>query len=191
MAFQQVPSTIFHTRQKDSEGNFQWVDVHTDEIFKGKRVIVFALPGAFTPTCTSKHLPRYEELYDELVPKYCDEIYCLSVNDTFVMNAWFKQLGIQKVKPIPDGNLWFTEGLIDETTWETWEGDDLSFRPSMTRNYLNLGFGFRSHRYSMYVDDGVILKMFSEDRTKDGDPYEVSDAETMLRWCLGVKDELS
>lgn len=155
---QAVPQVIFHTRQ-----NNEWVDVSTDDIFKGKTVVLFALPGAFTPTCSSTHLPGYNELAPVFKANGVDEIVCLSVNDTFVMNEWAKDQEADQVRLLPDGNGDFSEGmglLVDK------EG---------------LGFGKRSWRYSMLVKDGVIEKMFIEPDI-DGDPFEVSDAETMLSY---------
>lgn len=155
---QAVPQVIFHTRQ-----NNEWVDVSTDDIFKGKTVVLFALPGAFTPTCSSTHLPGYNELAPVFKANGVDEVVCLSVNDTFVMNEWAKDQEADQVRLLPDGNGDFSEGmglLVDK------EG---------------LGFGKRSWRYSMLVKDGVIEKMFIEPDV-DGDPFEVSDAETMLSY---------
>ncbi|MCF6345704.1 MAG: glutathione peroxidase [Thiomicrorhabdus sp.] len=155
---QSVPKVTFHTRQ-----NNEWVDVSTDDIFKGKTVVLFALPGAFTPTCSSVHLPRYNELAPVFKANGVDEIVCLSVNDTFVMNEWAKDQESDQVTLLPDGNGEFSEGmglLVDKD---------------------NLGFGKRSWRYSMLVKDGVIEKMFIEPDV-DGDPFEVSDADTMLNY---------
>ncbi|GAA5215348.1 glutathione peroxidase [Corallincola platygyrae] len=155
---QSVPQVTFHTRQGD-----EWVDITTDELFKGKTVVLFALPGAFTPTCSSTHLPRYNELAPVFAENGVDEIICLSVNDTFVMNAWLADQEAENITVIPDGNGEFSDGmglLVDK--------DDL-------------GFGKRSWRYSMLVKDGVIEKMFIEPQ-KPGDPFEVSDADTMLEY---------
>ena len=155
---QNVPAVTFRTRQ-----NNEWVNVTTDEIFKGKTVAVFSLPGAFTPTCSSSHLPRFNELAPVFKANGVDEIVCLSVNDTFVMNAWAEDQESDNVTLIPDGNGEFSEGmgmLVDKT---------------------DLGFGMRSWRYSMLVKDGVIDKMFIEPEVP-GDPFEVSDADTMLNY---------
>ncbi|MDY0137816.1 MAG: glutathione peroxidase [Thiomicrospira sp.] len=155
---QRVPNVTFPTRQ-----NGQWVNVTTDELFKGKTVVVFALPGAFTPTCSSTHLPRYNELAPVFFANGVDSIVCLSVNDTFVMNEWAKDQEANNVILLPDGNGEFSEGmglLVDKN---------------------NLGFGKRSWRYSMLVKDGVIEKMFIEPEV-EGDPFEVSDADTMLNY---------
>lgn len=158
MVGQKVPDVTFHTRQGDS-----WVDVSTDELFCGKKVVLFSLPGAFTPTCSSTHLPRYQELYGEFKKLGVDDIICVSVNDTFVMNAWKDDQACDNITVIPDGNGEFSEKmgrLVDKE---------------------NLGFGKRSWRYSMLVDDGVIVKIFDEPQ-KDGDPFEVSDADTMIKY---------
>ncbi|HEY0720233.1 MAG TPA: glutathione peroxidase, partial [Gammaproteobacteria bacterium] len=154
---QRVPNVTFKTRQND-----EFVDVTTDQIFKGKTVVVFALPGAFTPTCSSAHLPRYNELAPVLKANGVDEIVCLSVNDAFVMEAWKKDQEAENVTLIPDGNGEFAAGM------------------GMLVDKSQLGFGKRSWRYSMLVKDGVIEKQFIEPEVA-GDPFEVSDADTMLR----------
>ena len=155
---QRVPNVTFKTRQGD-----EWVDVSTNELFAGKTVIVFSLPGAFTPTCSSTHLPRYNELADVCKKEGVDDIVCISVNDTFVMNAWKADQESQNINVIPDGNGEFTEGM------------------GMLVDKDDLGFGKRSWRYSMLVKDGVIEKMFIEP-DQPGDPFEVSDADTMLEY---------
>ncbi len=155
---QSVPSVTFHTRQGDA-----WVDVTTEQLFKNKTVVVFALPGAFTPTCSSTHLPRYNELAGVLKENGVDDIVCISVNDTFVMNAWLADQEAENITVIPDGNGEFSEGM------------------SMLVDKDELGFGKRSWRYSMLVKDGVIDKMFIEPNVP-GDPFEVSDADTMLEY---------
>lgn len=155
---QQVPNVTFRTRQ-----NNEWVDVSTDELFKGKKIVLFSLPGAFTPTCSSSHLPRYNELAGEFKKLGVDDILCVSVNDTFVMNAWAEDQESDNVTLIPDGNGEFTKAM-----GRLVEKD-------------NLGFGSRSWRYSMLVDDGKIVKIFDEPE-KDGDPFEVSDADTMIKY---------
>lgn len=168
---QTVPDVVFKTRVRDEsiegENPYRWQDVSSEEIFKDKRVIVFGLPGAFTPTCSSTHLPSFEEKYDEIRALGVDEIYCLSVNDAFVMFQWAKQQGVEKVKMLPDGSCAFTKGM------------------EMLVKKDNLGFGERSWRYSMVVNDGVIEKIFVEDGYCDNcpeDPFEVSDADTMLAY---------
>lgn len=153
---QNVPQVTFHTRQ----GN-DWVDVTTESLFKGKNVIVFALPGAFTPTCSSTHLPRYNELAPVFAANGVDEIICLSVNDTFVMNAWAEDQKAENITFIPDGNGEFSDAM------------------GMLVDKADLGFGKRTWRYSMLVKGGVIDKMFIEPDLP-GDPFQVSDADTML-----------
>jgi|TARA_Y100000310_G_scaffold344542_1_gene457851 peroxiredoxin len=166
-----VPNVTFKTRVRDEsidgENPFVWKDITSDEIFRGKRIAVFALPGAFTPTCSNTHLPGYEKFYDELKAQGIDEIYCLSVNDAFVMYQWGKHQNANKVKLLPDGNKEFTRKM------------------GMLVRKEDLGFGERSWRYSMVVNDGVIEKIFIEPGFTDNcptDPFEVSDAETMLKW---------
>ena len=164
-----VPKATFRTRvRNDSLGGpnpYEWKDVTSDDVFKDQTVAVFALPGAFTPTCSSSHLPRYEELYDEMKAQGVDEIYCLSVNDAFVMNQWAKHMEASKVKMLPDGN------------------GEFSRKMGMLVDKSNLGFGMRSWRYSMLVRDGEIEQLFVEPEFDDNcptDPYGVSDADTML-----------
>lgn len=167
----QVPNVTFKTRVRDEsvggDNPFRWQDLTSDDIFAGKRVVVFALPGAFTPTCSSTHLPGYEEHYEEIKAQGIDEIYCLSVNDAFTMYQWGQQLGVDKVKLLPDGNGDFTRLM------------------GMLVRKENLGFGDRSWRYSMVVDDGKIEKVFAEPGCEDNcpsDPFECSDAKTMLEY---------
>jgi len=155
---QKVPNVTFATRVDE-----QWKSITTDEIFKGKTVVLFALPGAFTPTCSSTHLPRYNELAAVFKQNGVDDIVCISVNDTFVMNAWAQNQEAQNITLLPDGNGEFTDGM------------------GMLVDKNDLGFGKRSWRYSMLVKDGVIEKMFIEPQ-KPGDPFEVSDADTMLEY---------
>jgi peroxiredoxin len=172
-----VPQVTFKTRVRDESvggpNPFRWQDVTSDEIFKGKTVIVFALPGAFTPTCSSTHLPGYEASFEEFKALGVDDIYCLSVNDAFVMFQWGKHQNAHKVKLLPDGSGEFTKKM------------------GMLVDKDNLGFGKRSWRYSMLVEDGKISKLFSEPGFGDNcptDPFEVSDAETMLAFLRGRKD---
>lgn len=155
---QRVPSVTFRTR-KDN----QWVNITTDELFTGKTVIVFSLPGAFTPTCSSTHVPGYNHLARAFKENGVDDIICVSVNDAFVMNEWAKDQEAENIKLLPDGNGEFTDGM------------------GMLVDKADLGFGKRSWRYSMLVKDGVIEKMFIEPNVP-GDPFEVSDAETMLKY---------
>lgn len=164
-----VPNITFKTRVRDEsiggDNPFRWQDVTTSEIFDGKSIVLFALPGAFTPTCSSTHLPGYEGKYDELKAKGVDEVYCLSVNDTFSMFQWAKQLDVKNVKMLPDGNGEFSRLM------------------GMLVQKDNLGFGARSWRYSMHVVDGEIKQLFAEPGLMDNcpdDPFTVSDVNTML-----------
>ena len=153
-----IPEVSFRIREND-----EWKTVTTKDIFEGKTVVVFSLPGAFTPTCSSTHLPRYNELAPAFFANGVDEIVCVSVNDTFVMNEWARDQESQNVRLLPDGNGEFTDqiGLLVDKS--------------------DLGFGKRSWRYSMLVKDGKIVKQFIEPE-KPGDPFEVSDADTMLNF---------
>ncbi|RQW61655.1 glutathione peroxidase [Vibrio viridaestus] len=153
-----VPHVSFPIRQGD-----QWVNVTTDDLFKDKTVIVFSLPGAFTPTCSSSHLPRYNELYSVFKQHGVDSIICVSVNDTFVMNAWKADQEANNIFFLPDGNGEFTDGM------------------GMLVNKNDLGFGKRSWRYSMLVKNGIVEKIFAEPN-EPGDPFKVSDADTMLNY---------
>lgn len=155
---QRVPRTTFRTR---AEG--KWKDVTTEELFAGKTVVVFSLPGAYTPTCSSSHVPRYNELVPVFKQNGVDDVICLSVNDGFVMSAWQSEQHAERIRFIPDGNGEFTEAM------------------GMLVDKSDLGFGRRSWRYSMLVEDGVIKKMFVEPDVP-GDPFQVSDADTMLRY---------
>lgn len=166
-----VPDVTFKTRVRNDaiEGPnpFEWKDVTTNDIFKGKKVVVFSLPGAFTPTCSTSHLPRYEELYEEFKAEGVDAIVCVSVNDAFVMYQWGLSQNAKNVFLLPDGN------------------GEFSRKMGMLVNKDNLGFGMRSWRYSMLVNNGEIEKLFAEDGYSDNcptDPFEVSDADTMLNY---------
>jgi len=153
---QRVPEVTFQTREGDD-----WAEITSNAIFAGKTVVCFALPGAFTPTCSSTHLPRYDELAEALAAEGVDDVVCFSVNDGFVMDAWKQHQGVRAVRVIADGNGTFTEQM------------------GMLVDKSDLGFGSRSWRYSMLVRDGVIEKMFIEPE-QAGDPFVVSDADTML-----------
>ena len=166
-----VPNVVFKTRVRDEsvggDNPFSWLDVSTGDIFDNKSIIVFSLPGAFTPTCSSTHLPGFEEKYDEFKSLGVDEIYCVSVNDAFTMFQWSKNLGISKVKMLPDGNADFTRLM------------------GMLVKKENLGFGKRSWRYSMHVVNGEIKQVFSESGIMDDcpdDPFECSDVDTMITY---------
>ena len=171
-----VPEVTFKTRVRDESvaghNPYRWQDVSAGEIFNGKKIVVFGLPGAFTPTCSSTHLPGFEARYDEFKALGIDEVYCLSVNDAFVMKQWADKLGVKKVKMLPDGNGEFARGM------------------GMLVKKENLGFGERSWRYSMFVEDGLIKKLFIEPGFSDDcpdDPFEVSDADTMLAYLKGAR----
>ncbi|MGR8981700.1 MAG: redoxin family protein [Gammaproteobacteria bacterium] len=164
-----VPDVVFKTRVRDEsiggDNPFRWQDVSTDDIFKGKKIVLFALPGAFTPTCSSQHLPGFDARYREIIDQGVDDVYCLSVNDAFTMFQWARHLGINQVKMLPDGNADFTRAM------------------GMLVKKENFGFGYRSWRYSMLVDDKKIVKLFSEPGKSDNfpdDPFTVSGADTML-----------
>ena len=164
-----VPDVTFHTRVRDEtiEGPnpFRWENKTSADYFSGKRVILFSLPGAFTPTCSTFQLPDFEKLYDEFKAEGIDEIYCISVNDAFVMNAWGKSQDIKNIKLIPDGSGEFTRKM------------------GMLVRKDNLGFGLRSWRYASVINDGVIEKMFVEDGYSDNcdsDPYGKSSPQNIL-----------
>jgi len=130
----------------------------TDEIFKGKKVVLFAVPGAFTPLCSGQHLPGYVKLAKEIKAKGVDTIACVSVNDVFVMGAWGKSQGADEILLLADGNAAFTKAM----------GLELDGTP------MNLGI--RSQRYAMIVDDGVIKTL----QVEEGRNFAVSNAESML-----------
>lgn len=166
-----IPTVVFKTRVRDEsligDNPFRWQDVSSDDIFKGKKVVLLALPGAFTPTCSSTHLPGFEEKYQQIIDQGIDEVYCVSVNDAFTMFQWGKHLGIKQVKMLPDGNADFTRGM------------------GMLVKKENLGFGYRSWRYSMLVEDSQVVKLFSEPGQIDNcpdDPFTTSDANTLLSY---------
>lgn len=173
---ERVPQVTFMTRVRDEsvEGPnpYRWEEKTTQDIFGGKKVVVFSLPGAFTPTCSSNHLPRYDELYEEFKAQGVDEIVCVSVNDAFVMFQWGNQVDNQNIFLLPDGNGEFTRKM------------------GMLVDKSNVGFGMRSWRYSMLVDDSKIEKIFVESDFGDNcptDPFEVSDADTMMAYLKGTQ----
>jgi glutaredoxin-like protein len=164
-AGQRIPNVTFRTRR-----DHEWVDVTSNELFSGKTVIVFSLPGAFTPTCSSSHVPRYQQLASTFKASGVDDIVCISVNDAFVMNEWKADQKAEHITFIPDGNGEFTAAM------------------GMLVGRNDLGFGKRSWRYSMLVRDGVIEKMFIEPQ-QPGDPFAVSDADTMLDYLAPGADQ--
>ena len=167
-----VPAVTFRTRVRDESvggsNPFRWEDVNSYEYFGGKRVIVFSLPGAFTPTCSTMQLPGFESMYDEFKQKHgIDEIYCISVNDAFTMNAWAKSQDIKNVQVIPDGN------------------NDFTGKMRMSVDKSNLGFGDRSWRYAMIVNNGKIEAWFEEPgfmNNCETDPYGETSPENIMNW---------
>lgn len=166
-----VPSVVFKTRVRDDsiEGPnpFRWEDVTSFDLFANKRVVLFSLPGAFTPTCSTYQLPGFEEKFAEFKALGIKDIYCVSVNDAFVMNCWAKQQKIKKVKMIPDGSTEFTRGM----------------RMNVQKD--NLGFGERSWRYACVVNNGRIEKWFIEPGMEDNagdDPYGETSPDNILAW---------
>ena len=145
-----------------------WVDKTTDELFAGKRILLFSLPGAFTPTCSGQQLPTYDNMFLDFKEKGIDDVYCISVNDAFVMNAWARDLGITQVKMIPDGCGTFTRNM------------------GMLVNKPAQGFGQRSWRYAAIINDGEVEKMFEEpgfnNFSDDDDPYEVSTPGNVMNY---------
>ncbi len=171
-----LPNVTFKTRVRDESvggpNPFRWQDMTTADYFGGKRVILFSLPGAFTPTCSTYQLPGYEKGFPEFKTLGIEAIYCMAVNDSFVMNKWAQSQELKNVQVIPDGSGNFTR------------------RMGMLVRKDNLGFGLRSWRYSMLVEDGEIVKIFSEPGMQNEcptDPFEVSDAGTMLNFIRGRK----
>ena len=166
-----LPNVNFNVRVRDDsikgDNPFKWEKKSTNDYFANKKVVLFSLPGAFTPTCSTYQLPDFDRLYDEFKNLGIDEIYCISVNDSFVMNAWAKHHKIDKVKVIPDGNGEFTRkmGMLVEKN--------------------NLGFGYRSWRYAAIIDNCEILESFIEpgfeDNCKD-DPYKMSSPQNILKF---------
>ena len=166
----EVPQVEFVFRESG-----EFVTRTSAELFDGKRVVIFSLPGAFTPTCSAYQLPGFEEKYDDFVGLGIDAIYCISVNDGFVMNAWAQDQNIEKVKLIPDGNAYFTRSM------------------GYLVNKSNLGFGQRSWRYAAVVENGIIEKLFVEEGLRDNadtDPYEASTPEAVLEYVKSTTREV-
>lgn len=166
-----IPEVEFVFRE-----NGEFVNRTSSELFNNKRVVIFSLPGAFTPTCSAYQLPGFEEKYDEFIGLGIDAIYCISVNDGFVMNAWAKDQNIEKVQLIPDGNAYFTRSM-----------------GQLVRK-SNLGFGERSWRYAAVVDNGTIEKLFIEAGQQDNvdtDPYKETTPENVLQYVKSTVRELA
>lgn len=164
-----VPFVTFRTRIRDEAvggpNPFRWEDKTSDDYFAGKRVVLFSLPGAFTPTCSTFQLPDFEKMYEQFKAEGVDEIYCISVNDAFVMNAWGKSQNLDHVKLIPDGSGEFTRKM------------------GMLVSKDNLGFGMRSWRYAAVINDGIVEQWFEEEGYSDNcdsDPYGVSSPQNIL-----------
>lgn len=171
-----LPEVTFHTRVRDEAvggpNPFRWEDKTTSDFFAGKRVVLFALPGAFTPTCSTYQLPGFEKGFGDFTAQGIDGIYCLSVNDSFVMNKWAQSQDLNNINVIPDGSGEFTRKM------------------GMLVAKDNLGFGARSWRYAAVVNDGVIEAWFEEPGLSDNhseDPYGVSSPETVLNWLVEAK----
>ena len=174
----QLPQVIFQTRVRDEAvggpNPYRWQAVTTEDYFKGKRVVLFSLPGAFTPTCSTYQLPGFEKAAGEMAGLGIDAIYCMSVNDSFVMNQWAKAQGLENVQVIPDGSGEFTR------------------RVGMLVRKDNLGFGLRSWRYAAVVNNGIVEAWFEEPGLADNhgaDPYGVSSPETVLNWLVEANKE--
>lgn len=170
-----VPNVTFKTRVRNDalggDNPFEWKDLTSAEVFDNKKVVVFSLPGAFTPTCSSTHAPGFDAKFEEFKALGVDTIICVSVNDAFVMYQWSKNLGLKNIFMLPDGNGEFTKGM----------------GALVAKN--NLGFGDRSWRYSMLVDNSEIKNVFIEAGFSDNcetDPFQVSDAETMLNYLKTI-----
>jgi peroxiredoxin len=173
-----VPNVTFAFRQGDeapAEGGCpiggEFVFKTSQDLFANRRVIIFSLPGAFTPTCSTYQLPGFDEQFEEFRAQRIDDIYCISVNDAIVMNEWARSLGIKNVKVIPDGTGHFTRLM------------------GMLVNKDAIGFGFRSHRYAAIINDGTIEKLFEEPGREDNfgsDPYGESSPETVMKYLKGA-----
>jgi peroxiredoxin len=172
MLGRKVPDVIFKTRVRDESlggvNPFKWEDLSSENVFRQKRIVLFSLPGAFTPTCSTEQYPAFERAYGELRSLGADEVYCVSVNDAFVMYQWSKHLGLEMVKLLPDGSGNFTR------------------RMGMLVKKDHVGFGQRSWRYAAVIDDGTVSAWFEEpginDVGSDDDPYEESTPERVINW---------
>jgi thioredoxin-dependent peroxiredoxin len=170
MISKKIPNVTFKTRVRDESiggpNPFRWEDKTTTDYFSGKKVVLFSLPGAFTPTCSTYQLPDFEKLFDDFRAEGIDDIACVSVNDAFVMNAWGKSQNIDNITLIPDGSGEFTRKM------------------GMLVCKDNLGFGMRSWRYAAIIDDGVVTHWFEEPGFEDNcesDPYGESSPQNILQ----------
>ena len=173
-----VPDVVFITRERDDSidgpNPYRWKDMTSKDFFANKRVVLFSVPGAFTPTCSDLQLPEFEKSYEEFKKLGIDEVYCVSVNDAFTMNAWAKSLGITDVKVIPDGNMHFTSAM------------------GMVVSKRNLGFGNRSWRYAAIINDCIVEQIFAELDAKNEtreDPYEQTTAANVLSYLKPSKSK--
>lgn len=172
-----IPDVTFKTRVRDEsiggDNPYRWEDVTTDDLFANKRIVLFSLPGAFTPTCSTYQVPGFEEAYERIKSLYVDDVYCISVNDSFVMNKWAEAQGVKNIKMIPDGSGLFTDGM------------------GMLVDKDNLGFGKRSWRYAALITDGVVEFEFVEDGKEDNcetDPYGKSSPESVINYLEHVQE---
>lgn len=177
MFYDMIPDTMFYMRERDEsiggDNPFKWVYKSSKDIFAGKRILIFSLPGAFTPTCSTFQVPGFESAYDEIKSLGIDEVYVVSVNDAFVMRKWMIDQGVQKIKALPDGNGSFTEGM------------------GMLVDKHNLGFGKRSWRYAAIINDMSVEHWFIEEGMMDNcptDPYGESSPESVLEYLKQVND---
>ncbi|AKM09843.1 peroxiredoxin [Croceicoccus naphthovorans] len=171
-----IPDVVLKTRVRDEsiggDNPFRWQDYPVRQEWAGKTVVIFSLPGAFTPTCTNEQCPAFERLHDDLCAAGADEVFCISVNDAFVMYQWGKHLGVEMVRMLPDGN------------------GDFTRRMGMLIDKRHLGFGMRSWRYAMIVRDNEVVGWFPEpginDAGENGDPYGESAPEHVLAALRGM-----
>jgi len=179
-----IPKVTFNTRVGDASETEatcsiggKWVKKNTDDYFLNKRVVLFSLPGAFTPTCSTQQLPGFEKNFEKIKSMGIDEIYCCSVNDSFVMNAWAMKMGIKKIKLLPDGSGLFTKYM------------------GMLIAKDHNGFGQRSWRYMAVVNNGKIEKWWQEpginNDGSDNDPYVESTPEKCLDYLIDIKKTLT
>lgn len=174
MTLTEMPHATFHTRVRNDalggENPFEWKDLTTHDVFSCRKIVLLAVPGAFTPACSNSHLPSYERDFDAYQALGVDAVYCASVNDAFVMFQWARSLGIEKVRMLPDGNGTFAKAM------------------GMLVRRDRQGMGYRSWRYSLYAEDGRIVRLFSEPGLSDnpsGVPVDQSGSDRMLRFLRG------